>query len=229
MGFKDLFINSDDNDEKKEAPIAVFPTKSDNTFPTTSVFPSSTNTPQTTFPQSTFSQPTNDEHLNKFALMYQTSFDNLNQVGYDFYEFYKAIVSSGMIDNQAGYQMAMSMATAMDSSLTKDKLLQQADFYTSELKKVYDKYVADGNGKRQNLISQKDSENSSLGIDLANLKSQVEALNAQINAKQTQLSMIDSKYTPLINEVDSKLKANEVAKNEIINKISTVKNNLSRI
>jgi hypothetical protein len=221
MGFKDLFIASDDNAPKQEQPK---PTAT--SFPTTPV--------QTTFPAGqTFpvAQPlsVNDEHLDKFAQMYQSTLDKLNQPGYDFYEFYRGILGGNMIDNPQGYQMALAMATGMDGSLTKEKLISQADYYISELNKTFQTYADNGNGKKQSLISDKNSENQTLTSDLANLKAQVEALTIQINSKQGLLSSIESKYQPLINEVDSKLRANEAAKNEIVNKISKVKSNLSQI
>jgi hypothetical protein len=125
--------------------------------------------------------------------------------------------------------MALAMATGMDGSLTKEKLISQADYYISELNKTFQTYADNGNGKKQSLISEKNSENQTLTSDLANLKAQVEALTIQINNKQVLLSSIESKYQPLINEVDSKLRANEVAKNDIVNKISKIKTNLSQI
>jgi hypothetical protein len=165
----------------------------------------------------------------KFVEKYQATFDGLNQTGYDFYEFYRGILGGNMIDNPQGYQMALAMATGMDNSLTKEKLVSQADYYIAELNKTFQTYADNGNGKKQSLISEKNSENQTLTSDLANLKAQVEALTIQINSKQGLLSSIESKYQPLINEVDSKLRANEVAKNYIVNKISKVKTNLSQI
>lgn len=218
MAFKDLFIASDDNAPKQEQ-----------LKPTGASFP--TSTPAQTFPaaQTPFLSAASDEHLDKFAQMYQTTLDKLNQPGYDFYEFYKGILGGNMIDNPQGYQMALAMATAMDSSLTKEKLISQADYYVTELNKTFQAYADNGYGKKQSLISDKNSENQTLTTDLANLRAQVEALNIQINSKQGQLSSIESKYQPLIAEVDSKLRANELAKNEIVNKISKVKSNLSQI
>jgi hypothetical protein len=222
MGFKDLFIASDDNAPKQEQPKptgASFPTT-----PVQTTFPAAQ-----TFPVAQPFSPANDEHLDKFAQMYQSTLDKLNQSGYDFYEFYRGILGGNMIDNPQGYQMALAMATGMDNSLTKEKLVSQADYYIAELNKTFQTYADNGNGKKQSLISEKNSENQTLTSDLANLKAQVEALTIQINSKQGLLSSIESKYQPLINEVDSKLRANESAKNDIVNKISKVKTNLSQI
>ena len=44
--------------------------------------------------------------------------------------------------------MALAMATAMDSSLTKEKLISQADYYVTELNKTFQAYADNGNGKK---------------------------------------------------------------------------------
>ena len=134
-----------------------------------------------------------------------------------------------MVDNPQGYQMALSMATAMDASVTKDHLVSQADFYVGKLMELYNQHVTSGNAKKQDLLSQKDAENHSLSTDLGTLKQQLGFIQSQIAQKESDLSTIDAKYTPLIAEVDAKLVANEVVKNDFIGKISKVKENLSKI
>lgn len=220
MGLKDLFIVNDDKPSEK-----VEPKTETNKFPsdqqssnTNFSFPSSS--PSTSF------QPSN-EILNKFVDMYQSGFNGLNQPGYDFYEFFQAIVSSGGIDNPQMYNMAMSMGTAMDKTNTKDKLMSQADFYISEINKVYNQYVSTGNSKKQDLVNQKESENHLLTSDLDNLRSQLEAITNQIKTKESQLSMIDNKYGPLITEVNNKLSANDIAKNDLVSNIAKVKNGIN--
>jgi hypothetical protein len=233
MILKGLFIKEDENDVKVEPVV-----KPKTSFPTTSTAKPATVFPNaaapvasfpTSFPSQGFGSAPNQELINKFTEKYSTTFDGLNQPGYDFYEFYKAIVSANMVDNPQGYQMALSMATAMDASVTKDHLVSQADFYVGKLMELYNQHVTSGNAKKQDLLSQKDAENHSLSTDLGTLKQQLEFIQSQITQKESDLSTIDAKYTPLIAEVDAKLVANEVVKNDFIGKISKVKENLSKI
>ena len=224
MGFKDLFIASDESDKKQNTEAKAetkFPSQAPNTSKGITTFPSST--PVTT---PSFGQIDN-EHLSKFTEMYQNGFDSLNQQGYDFYEFYTAIINSGGIDNPQMYQMAMSMGTGMDKTNSKNKLLSSADYYLNEIAKVYNQYVTTGNSKKQDLVNQKNSENQSLNNDLSNLRSQLEAITNQIKSKESQLSLIDNKYQPLISDIDNKLVANDVAKNNIINNITKVRNGIN--
>lgn len=237
MGLKDLFIVSDENSENK--PIQE-PVKQ--AAPSTTKFPSST--PKTEEPSSNpFSsfgfgsaptpaptptyQATNvsNEALAKTLEMYEAGFDSLNQPGYDFYEFFKAVMAGG-IENPAIYGMAFGMGTAMDKSITKDKLLMQSDFYITEINKVYNDYVAKGNGKRQEVINQKNHENESLVGELNLMRQQLEQLQVQISDRENKLSVIDSKYGPILNEVESKIAANDLAKQKIVGSIELVKNGI---
>lgn len=231
MGWKDLIFEDANNaaDKKKQ-------NKKTETSESTNSFPSST--PLTTFPSttsntsSTFtSQPfaiNNDAVLNKVVDMYQTAFEKLNQNGYDFFEFFKAITDSNAIDNPQMYVMAMTMGMSMDKSTTKEKLLQQADFYINELTKAYTSSVNAGTTKRQTLLAQKDNENHTLNSELTNLKAQLESIQTQINAKQSQLTTIEAKYAPLIGDVEAMLQANEVAKTSLIDKINRVKDGITK-
>lgn len=224
MGLKDLFFTSDQTENKVEE-VKTSPV-TPNKFPTDVPTNNFLSEAHQTFPQTT-SVPVSNEHLNKFIEMYQSGFDGLNIAGYDFYEFFQAIVNSGGIDNPQMYTMAMTMGIAMDKTTNKDRLLSQADFYVNEVNKVYNQYVSTGTSKKQDLMNQKNSENSTLIQDINNLKAQIDSINAQINAKQNQLSAIGSKYDIPISEIDSKLKANEIAKETILSNILKVKAGIS--
>lgn len=226
MGFKSLFINDTDENQKPEVKEAT-------------KFPSGSNTVQTTFPTTfpssvpatpsapAFGSSADNPFLNKCIEGYQACFDSANQAGYDFYEFFQAIMNSGGADNPQMYVMAMSMGTAMDRTCNKTKLLSQADFYLNEINKTYSQNVASGNAKKQELTTQKDSENHNLTSELNNLRAQLEAIQNQIRSRESQLALIDSKYIPLINEVDQKIQANETAKNIIVSNITKVKDGIS--
>lgn len=238
MGLKDLFIVSDENSENKPVQEPV-----KQAAPSTTKFPSSTPKAEETNsnPFSSFgfgSNPTptptptyqaapsvSNEVLAKTLEMYEAGFDSLNQPGYDFYEFFKAVMAGG-VDNPAIYGMAFGMGSAMDKSITKDKLLMQSDFYITEINKVYNDYVAKGNGKKQEVISQKNHENESLVGELNLMRQQLEQLQVQIADRENKLSVIDSKYGPVLAEVETKIAANDLAKQKIVGSIEQVKNGI---
>jgi len=233
MGLKDLFIVSDENANEQPKQEVVKPTTSATKFPTseTTEEPSSifsafgfgkteTPTPAPTMP----TQVTN-EHLEKAFELYQKGFDSLNQPGYDFYEFYQAVMQAGPTNPQI-YVMALTMASAMDKSISKDKLVQQSEFYLAEINKVYQDYNSKGLSKKQDLTAQKQHENESLVGELSLLRQQLEAIQTQIADRENKLSVIDVKYAPMMVEVDSKLSANDMAKNKIVQSIEQVKNGI---
>lgn len=232
MGFKDLFIVSDENEKANEQP------KKEVVTPTTTKFPTS-ETPQEHTGSilgafgfgktETVTVPTptqvSNEHLQKAVELYQNGFDSLNQPGYDFYEFYQAVMQAGPTNPQI-YAMALTMASAMDKSITKDKLIQQSEFYLAEINKVYQDYNAKGLAKKQDLTAQKQHENESLVGELSLLRQQLEAIQTQIADRENKLSVIDVKYAPMMVEVESKLSANDMAKEKIVQSIEQVKNGI---
>ena len=154
--------------------------------------------------------------------MYEEGFDNLNQPGVEFFEFFEAVIDADGINNPQAYKMALKMLSGMNSSLNKESLLSQSQFYIDELNKVHSGYDITGNKKKEELIGDKNAEASSLSSDIQNLRQQVESIKNEISSKEELLSQIDTKYQPQLNEVDCKLMANNEAKNRILQKIQNV-------
>ncbi len=224
MSFKSLFFtDANEPAEKttKTAEPAKFPTATPVTFPTSTA---PTPTPVANIPLE--SNPSCAPHMTKIMEMYEKGFESLNKPGYDFFEYFKSVVSAGA-DNPAVYPMAFSMATAMDASVTKEALLNHSDFYVTEITKVYNDYVSKGNTKKQSILAEKDSENLSLSTDLQTLESQLTIIQNQITETKLKLTNINIKYEPQITEVDCKLMANNVAKDKIINSINKVRNGIN--
>jgi len=168
------------------------------------------------------SNPDIQKHLEKFAEIYHTTFEGLNQPGYDFFEYYTAVIS-GDISDPKTYAMAFNMGKAMDKTVTKEKLLQYSEYYIAETSKIYNKFITDGGSKKQDLENQKHTENENLSSELSSLKQQLESIKTQIQDKESKLSFIDDKYQPLITEVENKLLANDEARNKMMSTIETVK------
>lgn len=150
----------------------------------------------------------------------------MNQPGYDFFEFFKAVNKAG-IDNPQVYQMALDMGQAMDSNVSKQSLMSQADYYINELDKVHTGFMTDGQAKINDLTNKKNSETTSLSSEITSLKQQLEFIQNQIQIKENALNEIGNKYQPDINEISYKLEANDIAKNTFISNINKVKTNIS--
>lgn len=131
------------------------------------------------------------------------------------------------IDNPQIYLMAFTMGQTMDKTITKEKLSQQAEFYITEITKVYNDFVSKGNSKKTQILQQKDSESRNLTNELNLMEQQLEALKVQIQDRRNKLNAVDSKYNPQISDIDSMLSANDSAKNEVITSIRTVQTGLT--
>jgi hypothetical protein len=231
--FKNLIFAQDGNSSEgtsEQVSAPVKPQQTSSKFPdavqATPIFsfPTSEPTPTPTVfaPQSGVSQ----EHLEKTIELYEKGFDSLNQAGFDFYEFFQSVSQGGMTNPQV-YAMAYAMGTAMEKTISKEKLISQADFYIAEISKVYDENVSKGNSKKEGLMKQKESENQTLANELSMFQQQLEALQIQIADRQNKLHAIDGKYQPQLEEVNSKLNANVIAKNKIVEAIQTVKSGIN--
>lgn len=240
MSWKDLFIVSDEKSDEKpdekttgvqnkkvvqgnvQFPQSSTQSKYEPTFPQKNGSVFSLNPgmkPKPTFPEK-------NPHLDKILDVYDKGFTGLNQPGYDFFEFFKAVCTAG-IDNPQVYQMALEMGKAMDQNVSKDSLLKQADYYITELNKVYSTFNIDGQNKITDLSQKKNVESTSLSSAIVSLKNQLSTIQDQIRIKENELSEIDNKYQPQIDEISLKLEANDSVKNIFMENINKVKMNIS--
>lgn len=215
MGLKDLiFINEDKKEEQKPE---------GKTFP--NAFPDSKSTGFPEAPvESSFTAVTPASckpYMESVMATYEKGFDDLNQEGYDFYEYYKSILATGS-DNAATYQMAFQMATGLVKGLSKGLLVSQSQFYVTELNKVHQSYKSNGNAKKSQLLTAKDAEESSLKAELQTIESQIQQLEQARLQKSSLLQNIDSKYNSELRELDCKLLANDAAKDKLISSIDNV-------
>lgn len=211
------FPTSEPSKEPAKETFKFPDTKAPSFTPTTSFTPSSTPVVNV--------QPSK-VYLEKALDLYEKGFDALNQDGFDFFEYYKSIISGGDAKNPQLYAMAFQMASAMDRTITKEKLVQQADYYLAELNKIYQEYVTKGNAKREEVLNQKNSENAWLTSELDSFEQQLESLKVQIEDRKNKLRAIDGKFESLITEVESKIAANETANSRITASIQEVRNGL---
>ena len=167
-----------------------------------------------------------DPYMDEVLAQYETGLNSLNQPGYDFFEYFQSVVKVG-IDNTEAYKMALTMAQAMESSVTKDSLISQSEFYIGELNKVHGNFKTQGESKLSALKSNKESEEANLAREAQELERQINELKAKQAGITAQLQSIDSRYAPQISEVECKIKANDNARNIIVSKIEKVKQNIN--
>lgn len=235
MGFKDLFINDGNSTEDKK--VEVVQEQKQTSF--ASKFPSSgpTATPTVATPAYvppvtaaapiTPDNPACGPHMDKIMGLYEQGFDSLNMDGYDFYEYFQAVVQTG-VNNPAMYAMALTMAQSMDKSVTKESLLSQSQFYIDEINKVYNGYVENGDAKRKSLLAAKSNDETMLTTELSGINNEIARLTQLKITKEAELTTIDGKYSPDITDVECKSMANDMAKEKIIATINTVVDGINK-
>jgi len=233
MGFKDLFINDENSKEDKKEVVqeqkqTSFASKFPSSGPTATpvAAPVATPTAATAAPI-TPDNPACAPHMDKIMGLYEKGFDSLNMDGYDFYEYFQAVVQTG-VNNPAMYTMALTMAQTMDKSVTKETLLSQSNFYIEEINKVYNGYVANGDAKRTSLLTAKSNEEAKLTSELTDINNEIARLTQLKITKESELSTIDGKYSPEITDVECKSMANDIAKERIIATITTVVDGINK-
>jgi hypothetical protein len=147
--WKHLFVKTDEPKAGKEEAEPAFS------------FPASESIVPAANKSSALPPPANDTVVTEVIEVYESGLESINMPGYDFYEFYKAISSTGQ-SGEHTYQLAYQMAKSMDKTITVQKLLQDAEFYISKINEVHGQYVSQGQSKLRSLEEKKNADKGQL-------------------------------------------------------------------
>ncbi|WP_062057604.1 hypothetical protein [Aquimarina longa] len=217
FNWKGIFINEETSEEEKskEKVSISKPSSSTTSFPESSKSVSK-------FPDHTSkSTVVSDSVLNTIIEMYESGFESLNKPGYDFYEFFKAIKAVGSNDPSV-YKMALTMAQSVESGITKNSLLSQADFYINEIEKVYKQYQSQGNAKKSKILNDQKTKKDLLDKEISDLEKQLLEIQNQISIKKNKLQSLDANQMSEVSNIDQKIAANDIARSKILETIVTV-------
>lgn len=166
--------------------------------------------------------------------VYEAGLESINMPGYDFYEFYKAISSTGSAGEHT-YQLAFQMAKSLDKTITVPKLVHDAEFYISKINEVHGQYVSQGQAKLNTLEAKKNSDKGELqhaidqgSVRLAQLRAELQQLEADVNHKKGLLLKIDEGFAPQEKSIREKLQANDTARAASIDKLNAIKEGIAR-
>ncbi|AIZ41142.1 MULTISPECIES: hypothetical protein [Cellulophaga] len=219
FNWKSLFVNDENasttttskSEEKIDFPNEPTPTSSSTQFP------------QSSAPQRSQVTSSNIDNaiLNSVIEMYESGFESLNLPGYDFYEFFKAIKAVGSNDPNV-YKMAFTMAQSVDAKVTKESLLDGANFYIKEINDVHEQYHTKGNAKKEEFQSSLLHQKETLSTEIAELEKQILQLQTQASDKKNQLNALENGTSTEMTDIEQKITANDIAKTKILEIITTV-------
>lgn len=219
--WKNLFVKADDVVAEQKTT-----SKENFSFPTggqsTAIAPAAT------------AAPALDPNLEEVLEVYESGLDSINMPGYDFYEFYKSVSSTGN-SGEAIYNMAFQMAKTLDSTITPGKLLNDAEFYISKINEVHGQYVNKGQLKLSGLQEKKNTERAKLQSDIDSasqrmnqLRAELQQLEADVAQKRGVLGKLEDQYYPQEKAIREKLNANDAARQTSIDRLNIVKTGIQR-
>lgn len=218
---KSLFIKEDSEEEQPEEKIA---------FPVTEASSDASYTPSTPSPSASSSNP----YLSEIIEVYEKGLESINMPGYDFYDFYLAVKAAGA-QNEAVYKMAFQMGKTMDSTVTAQKLANDAEYYISKINDVYKTYSEKGGQKLNSLEAELKTEKENLTGEVNRIESDINKMRQQIMAAEQKLQetrndlvKVSSKYKPQQDVIKQKLQANEQAMNVSIQKLNSIKEAITK-
>jgi hypothetical protein len=178
--------------------------------------------------------PTIDPSITEVLKVYENGLDSINMPGYDFYEFYQTVMSTGSTSEQT-YKMAFHMARTLDRTISPSKLLSDAEFYISKINEVHSQYVSQGQQKLSGIQERKAGEKSRLQNDIdrassriAELKAELQQLESEISTKKSTLMKLEDAYYPQEKSIREKLTANDIAKKTSIDRLNAIKDGIQR-
>lgn len=208
FNWKGLFINEEPNtiDQPKvnNTPISNEVTK----FPNQNI-------------QLSNSDSISNPFLKEIFEVYEKGFESLNSSGFDFFELYKSVAVVG-ISNPQSYQMAFTMGKTIRPDLTKQFILEKANFYVTEIEKVYAKYDTIGKTKKLDLENNLTKEKYNLSKSIEELNTKILQLQSELETKKTDFQKLDSNNIEQFSEIKLKMEANDLAKHKLLDSINTV-------
>ncbi|HEX8377659.1 MAG TPA: hypothetical protein VF602_07560 [Pedobacter sp.] len=214
--FKSLFIKTDEEvPEKATSQTEKFS------------FPINNSANISTSPSAS-SEPVSDPATTEVLKVYHDGLESINMPGYDFYEFYQSVSIAG--DTEPAYKMAFQMARTLDKTITTQKLMHDAEFYISKINEVHSQYISKGQTKLNSINDTKNAEKTKLSTEIeqassriAQLRKEMQQLEADITVKRNILAKIDENHYPQEKSIKEKLSANDFAHQTSINKLNNIK------
>lgn len=167
-----------------------------------------------------------DVEVKQVVEQYEAHLEKVNLDGYDFYEFYKSVMSIG-IDNVSAYPIIFKTAQTIYSDLTAQKITETGQYYIQEITKAFVEFDTLCSEKLQKLEEQKASEKEFAQLKLNEINSKIQTLQAEYNETINELNSVDSKYIVETERVKCLSFANNTVKGNLEQTINKVISNIN--
>lgn len=206
MAFKDLFLKSDE-EEGKDAldsqDSIVIPTS-----PSNGVIPTPTHV------------PINGTETQEYVSKFREALRSTNTIGMKFIEILYKLSPDPKPED---YAKAVSLLQIMDTSASTETISASLHEAKDMILKSKNDYIQQGNQKLESLRSNCDGEKKTLEREITDTQAKITSLEGQLNQcksilsnKQAELTKIDGKYQPTLDQTTSTIAAVTSAADETI-------------
>lgn len=170
----------------------------------------------------------NDEIDTKSMEYLVNALESNNQKSFDYLEFKQSLVALATLKMESEFAMKSAFATGSTVGLTKDGLLQSAEFYKTILQK--EKTMFDSAIKKQNAqrIDSRKHEQEKLNQQIARNKELIQKLQAEIDESQRTVDAIDQEISENISKIEQTRYKFEHTFAEMINQINQDITNITK-
>jgi hypothetical protein len=173
--------------------------------------------------------------IDDLAGRFQKLVEEKNQPGFDFFEFSSMVLGVSQTPTADHFKIAFQGAKVMNTGVSKEQLLQSAVFYKQTLETAYADTIKKGEEKRRAIGQQQVAQQQNLtkeinGIDqqVADFQKKITDLQALKAAKTNELSALAGSFEPQIAEVEAKLNATTLAKDQVLGRLSMIEEGIKQ-
>jgi predicted nucleic acid-binding Zn-ribbon protein len=147
--------------------------------------------------------------------------DARNKQGIDFLEVWRAAQDMGGV-SATNVKMAFTSLKHADPQLNKDRLVQTATAYITELETAFAQESAKREAERQALMQQRAQAQASLQNTIADLEKQIALLEQTLEAKKKEWQQLQKDHDPSLDSLDAKIRFGREAMNSVVDEIKKV-------
>jgi len=166
---------------------------------------------------------------------FQKLIEEKNQAGFDFFEYSTMVLGVSQTPSSDHFKMAFQGAKVMNAGVSKEQLLNSAAFYKQALETAYADTIKKGEEKRRSVEQQQVAHQQKLNQELGNIEQQIANFEKKITelqaskaTKATELNTLAGAFAPQIAEVETKLNATALAKDQIMGRLAMIEEGIKQ-
>jgi archaellum component FlaC len=155
-------------------------------------------------------------------------FETMNKPGIDFFELWNAAEAMGGVTVN---NLQNAFTTLKVLGLDKDTVLNTGEAYCTELQNRLNADIQKKKDEKESIALALQNEKKQLERDKQDFENKIQLLSSQLTETTTKLNQLDSKYTPQIQGIETKIQSGVNALNVVVSEIKsvliTVKSNIN--